>query len=143
MKPSVYTTNDAKAISEALEGEVMVINFETGSYYNLNATAAFLWEQLRAGRTIEQLTHELQSRFDVGADAAQAAVAQVVDFLKQESLIVETEVAGTAEAYTGAKTPFAAPIVDKYDDMQEMLLADPIHDVDEAGWPKLKPTAAK
>ena len=28
--------------------------------------------------------------------------------------------------------------MEKYDDMQELLLLDPIHEVDEAGWPVKK-----
>ena len=34
------------------------------------------------------------------------------------------------------------PVLEKYTDMQELLLLDPIHDVEEAGWPKAKPGAA-
>jgi hypothetical protein len=33
--------------------------------------------------------------------------------------------------------PFVAPVLDKYTDMQELLLLDPIHEVDASGWPKL------
>ena len=36
--------------------------------------------------------------------------------------------------------PLAAPVLNKYSDMQDLLLLDPIHDVDEeAGWPTNKP----
>ena len=30
---------------------------------------------------------------------------------------------------------FVAPQLHKYTDMQELLLLDPIHDVDQEGWP--------
>jgi hypothetical protein len=30
---------------------------------------------------------------------------------------------------------WAEPVLDKYTDMQELLLLDPIHEVDDAGWP--------
>ena len=33
------------------------------------------------------------------------------------------------------KLGFEAPILQKYTDMQDLLLLDPIHEVDEAGWP--------
>jgi hypothetical protein len=29
-------------------------------------------------------------------------------------------------------------LFEKYTDMESLLLADPIHEVDEQGWPKLK-----
>jgi hypothetical protein len=34
--------------------------------------------------------------------------------------------------------PFATPVLEKYTDMEAMLLVDPIHEVNEAGWPQLK-----
>ena len=34
-----------------------------------------------------------------------------------------------------AKKPYTAPAVQKYDDLEDLLLLDPIHEVDEAGWP--------
>ena len=33
------------------------------------------------------------------------------------------------------KTQFEFPIIEKFTDMQELLLLDPIHEVDEKGWP--------
>ena len=35
----------------------------------------------------------------------------------------------------GARAPFDVPVLIAYTDMQDLLLADPIHDYDETGWP--------
>jgi hypothetical protein len=45
------------------------------------------------------------------------------------------------EPLTAAAAITAAPVLEKYTDMQELLLLDPIHDVEEAGWPKARPAA--
>jgi hypothetical protein len=37
------------------------------------------------------------------------------------------------------KIEFKPPALNKYSDMQDLLLLDPIHDVDVAGWPTIKP----
>jgi len=37
-----------------------------------------------------------------------------------------------------ADAPFVLPVLERYTDMQELLLIDPIHDVDETGWPRRK-----
>ena len=34
--------------------------------------------------------------------------------------------------------PFDAPILKRYTDQQELLLLDPIHEVDDIGWPREK-----
>ena len=45
---------------------------------------------------------------------------------------------GEAAAPAGAPA-FVVPTLEKYTDMEALLLADPIHEVDEAaGWPKPK-----
>ncbi len=35
----------------------------------------------------------------------------------------------------GDRPAFEAPVLESYSDMQDLLLLDPIHDVDDAGWP--------
>jgi len=39
---------------------------------------------------------------------------------------------------SGTRQPFSAPVLNAYTDMEELLLLDPIHDVDQAGWPMPK-----
>jgi hypothetical protein len=60
--------------------------------------------------------------------------------LQQENLIVpvdgETAVDLQPSNNGHDKPSFTPPLLHKYSDMQELLLLDPIHDVDEAGWPK-------
>ena len=38
-----------------------------------------------------------------------------------------------------SKAVFNAPVLNKYTDMQDLLLLDPIHEVDATGWPSIKP----
>ncbi|HAR48554.1 MAG TPA: hypothetical protein DCR81_00210 [Smithella sp.] len=40
----------------------------------------------------------------------------------------------------GSKTVFNAPVLNKYTDMQDLLILDPIHEVDATGWPSTKPS---
>jgi hypothetical protein len=48
-----------------------------------------------------------------------------------------TEPPGSPTEPDGKRSPFEAPRLDRYDDMRDLLLADPIHDADTAGWPNL------
>ena len=67
---------------------------------------------------------------------------ELVAKLQDENLIV----AVTDEAITPAgviadlfkgntDATFEAPKLSKYTDMEQLLLLDPVHDVDETGWP--------
>ena len=52
------------------------------------------------------------------------------------SAAVPTGKAGPGEAASGA---YEKPVFQKYDDMQALLLIDPIHEVDDDGWPVANP----
>ena len=80
------------------------------------------------------------------ADDVGRGVQHLLAQLQQENLIVPVDVAGDidftklAPSHNGHEKPsFNPPSLNKYSDMQELLLLDPIHDVDEAGWPKPVP----
>jgi hypothetical protein len=47
---------------------------------------------------------------------------------------------GVPSGEPSPREPFAAPALNTFSDMQELLLLDPIHEVDEAGWPVARQT---
>lgn len=118
MTPTTYRVNTQKAIGEILEGEAIIINLQTGSYYSMNPAGSTLWDAI---------TREVPITLT-------PALTPFIEYLIAEDLISASEAAPVAEPITVE----GEPTIEKYDDMQEMLLADPIHDVDNAGWPQLK-----
>lgn len=113
-----YTINSQKTISETLDNETIIINLETGSYYSMNPAGTALWNAIATNTPI---------------DTTNLPVKTFLDALIEDSLVVEG-----AESNAAPFTVTEDPQLEKYTDMQEMLLADPIHDVDESGWPNLK-----
>ena len=60
--------------------------------------------------------------------------------LEEEALIVRSEdVMTQALSLEQPLQDYEPPQLMKYTDMQELILLDPIHDVDEKGWPHTKP----
>ena len=66
----------------------------------------------------------------------------VVDELQREGLVAETS-DGPAAAPTPLNDvegkPFATPRLEKYDDLRDLVLLDPVHQVDQTGWPAPAP----
>ena len=115
-----YEINPLRAISETLDNETIVINLENGSYYSMNRAGSAVWNALLEG---------------VPLPMTNPSVIDFLSLLEKEGLLTATD--GTAGA--GEELIIdEAPSFERYDDMQQMLLADPIHDVDERGWPVLK-----
>jgi hypothetical protein len=40
------------------------------------------------------------------------------------------------------RRPFDEPVLEKFEDMQDLILLDPVFEVDEAGWPSARQQTA-
>ncbi|MDA9121209.1 PqqD family protein [Flavobacteriales bacterium] len=137
-----YAIRNKQVINETLDNETIIINLESGVYYSLNPTATLIWKGIGAGLPFGLILSQLEKKYSDVADLQQLAEKFIL-FIELEQLIEKTEQAQMkleafeAELASDAN-PFSTPAITKYEDMQEMLLADPIHEVEEDGWPKLK-----
>ena len=116
---------------QSIDGEVVAINLATGAYYSLRNLAAAIWERIDAGRLPDAILAEVATLY--GEDA-RPAVEKFLDQLADEGLLVHGR---HAASITPAPLPatFGPPVFEKFTDMQDLLLLDPIHEVDEIGWP--------
>lgn len=134
----LYRVNAPEAIEERFEAEVIVVNLEIGTYFSLRETAADAWVRLVAGQSPEQIHKAWEGQFS-GETTMRGDLERFIGELEAERLIR----VGVSEKAT-VLTPiplsaYAVPTLDKYTDMQDLLLLDPVHDVDETGWPAARP----
>lgn len=124
--------NQPKVSHQCIDGEVVVINLENGSYYSLLDLAARLWELVAAGWSRTELLELVGATY--ADENAIAATSAFLDELVREGLVsdVPTE---KLPAEVALPATFAAPLLETFTDLQELLMLDPIHDVDAAGWP--------
>ena len=135
--------NSPHVVHQTIDGEVVVINLESGSYYSLNDVAAEVWALLESGSALGEIAETLGSRYDASADAIARALEAFVTDLHAERLLVPTIGAAVSLPSNGAtaggtRRSFTPPLLEKYTDMQDLLLVDPIHEVDDLGWPGTK-----
>ena len=72
--------------TEIDEGEVALLHLGTKTYFSLNLTGARIWQHLKRGLTLEEMSQRLQEEFDVDAARAQQSVRQLVDELVRHQL---------------------------------------------------------
>jgi hypothetical protein len=127
-------------VHETVDGEVIAIDLANGSYYSLAGSGPAIWELLSGGVSEAEIVAGLEARFDAGNSDIAAAVSALLSQLQENSLIVASnEAAGVdASAVVNAdeKSVFEAPRLERYNDMKDYFLLDPIHEVDTAGWPR-------
>src|SRR5262245_59070734 len=87
MEGDTYCVNEPSVISEVIDGETIVLNFESGHYYSVNPTASEIWTLLCAGNPVAQATAWVARRFAVDASAIETEVAAFVRRLEEEQLI--------------------------------------------------------
>jgi hypothetical protein len=126
---------------ETIEGEVIVIDLTTGSYYSLRDASAEIWREIEAGAHEDQIGAAVESRYDGPREEILAAVGRLIDELAAEGLIEpdgasgDAHVAAAAPPTTNGRLPFQAPVLEKHSDMQDLILLDPVHEVGPRGWP--------
>ena len=139
-----FKVNAGPIVFENYESESLAINLDTGTYYSLAGPASVLWTMLSRGRSSAGITEYFAAAHDGDRELIAASVRRFLERLEAEQLIVE-DPGASAGADAGApasppaeRTPFEDFEMRVYTDMQDLLLLDPIHDTDEAGWPSVR-----
>lgn len=130
------------AIYEAFDEEIVAVNLETGNYFSITGTGPQIWIDLVDGYSIPEIVHRIRERHIGDAGEIGVLVDAFAGELVKCDLLAPSDSAGPRSAPpippVSQKTPFSAPTIDSYDDMRDLLMLDPIHDVDDTGWPSPK-----
>lgn len=146
MRELVYQINTPQVIREFFDDEAVIINLELGIYYSLDAVGGFIWGLIEQRASNIQIVEKISQVFNNPVDNIKKDILEFIDQLVTEELIcinnnnhlTPIEDNMLAINNNGKELIYSKPILNKYTDMQELLLLDPIHEVDEAGWPNVK-----
>lgn len=131
-----YSTNIPKAASELFDGELVIAHYGSGLYYSVSESGALIWQGLRHGFADTEVAEWLSAHFKYQGDMG-GIVSSFIERLREEGLLIPV-----TNAEPGASLPllngaaFEVPKLERFDDLQDLLLADPVHDVDSTGWPR-------
>jgi hypothetical protein len=114
-------------LEEVFENEAVIINIASGYYYSLNEAATEIWQLFTEPRGSAQLAELLspgQSKF--------------VERLREHDLLVASDAPPVALA--AAPVASAPPVLERFDEMADLLQFDPVHDIDldGDGWPVVR-----
>lgn len=145
--PTMFRINTPKITHQTIDGETIIIDFESGAYYSTDGAGAVIWELIAHMASVDEINQTLARHYaQTDPTAIKSHLEQFIAELERESLIVPVDPANTRTEKSATAQPpagygggvFEAPTIFKYTDMQDLLLLDPIHDVDEQGWPMKK-----
>ena len=120
--------NAERAAGDVIDGEAIIINLETGVYYSMQGIGGDVWSMIAAQRSFGSMLDEIVATYDVTADDARRDLEAVVGELIEEGLV-----RFSGNSRTGVSVPhsqpvkkaYAAPRLQVYRDMQDLLALDP------------------
>ncbi len=139
-----YQINQPDVIYEKFDKEYVVVNLKNGSYYALKGTSAHIWRELVNGASRDEILTALQSEYAADESIIVSAVETFLMELENETLVTRQSKTLTLNTHSTPtsnppRVPFTPPVLEKFTDMREVLQLDPIHQVDDSGWPAHKP----
>lgn len=135
--------NTPNVVHETIDGEAILLDLNTGNYFSLDGVGAVVWDFIdKHGNWMKAL--EIMKSANAGQEeSVTEIVTNFVEQLCAEKLLVpldgesRDDISPEIALQLAAVAPnFASLRVNKYSDMQDLLLLDPIHEVDEKGWPE-------
>ena len=133
-----FEINSPAVAGEILDGEAIILHLPRGHYFSSEGSGAVIWAGVERRMTVLDIATALVDRFGVAADDARAAVELFLEELIRQELIRPSSGSNAgpepSDPLPGAGA-YSAPRLEIYTDMQNLLLLDPIHDVDATGWP--------
>ena len=135
-----YRINHSQVINETIDGEAIMINLATGNYYSLDSIGGEVWELLEQSLAVQQIVRELGRRYEASEETIRDAVEGLLEQLSREELILRDDSSSASPSVVplspaAERLPFKPPTLQKFTDMQDLILLDPVHEVDSRGWP--------
>lgn len=145
-----FKYRDSQIVYEFFDDEVILIDLNNGKYYHLNGVGLIILKGIEQQKSLLEIIQLIFQNFINCPPDLQQVVTNFLEELQRESLIVvntealdngkNTEVSQN-DPSSESLSVFELPSLKKYTDMQDLLLLDPIHDVDDAGWPVRLPSS--
>lgn len=131
-----YALNDEKMFADITDGIAIIINSETGIYYGMNGTGTMVYENLANGADSNEILSALKNIQGAPYDIEEKFNLFIKKMLEYELLIETPSNSGSVNFDENIiKEDNFVFDIQEYNDAQELLLADPIHEVkEETGW---------
>lgn len=134
-----FTSPLPNIVFEESDREVVVVDLVSGVYYFLTGSGAYVWLALQSGLTASACSAAISAQHP-DAGTVEPGIIDFVEELLERGLLQVAD--GPVERGTPLPSAidfirgsYRAPSLESFADLQDILLLDPVHDVDPAGWP--------
>lgn len=134
----MYKLNDSKMFADVTNNIAIIINSGTGFYYGINNCGSIIFQAIIDGYSKQAISDALKKFENFPKDIDQKLDIFINELLQKEIIIEDTDSKSLQPLNIDEnviKQDKFEMILSQYTDAQDLLIADPIHDVDEeVGW---------
>jgi hypothetical protein len=123
-----------RLIADVFDEDVIIANLDTGTYYSLSGVAAQILGALPF-QDSSKVFNEIASKFQENSIEIVIELNECFKNMQDEEVIIIVDSEGKSKKVT-LKEPlkYIKSEFLTYTDLQELLLLDPIHEIDEDEW---------
>jgi hypothetical protein len=135
---TTLTIRQENVVHETVDDEVVIVDLANGVYFSTDSVGAIVWGHLAAGTNLQQLSDWARATFPTQPDAPDE-VSMFVRQVHAHNLLIESTTNANGSLPTGEPSTYETPTLHAFNDMESLLLLDPIHDVEaDKGWPNVR-----
>jgi hypothetical protein len=138
---NIFRLKSPSVVARVIDGEAILIAFETGTYFSARGSGAAVVEGVLAATPVSRIVGAFTPTDSFPRAEITRRVLLFLQQLRDEGLVAADLPHGDApdeQAHASGGLSFEPPTLEKYRDLEDLLVLDPIHDVDAAGWPSTK-----
>jgi hypothetical protein len=131
----MYFADTGRFPHETIDGETVLIDSVKGRLFLLSGIGSWLWQRFIPGGIIDGVVAESIVRY---GEATEVPIRQFLQELVEEQMLRPGFPPSAPPAEIPADWPdaFEPPVIERYDDIADIMSMDPIHEVDPVkGWP--------
>jgi len=127
--PQFLKPNTADVAAKDVDGEAVLINLTNGMYYSMDQVGGYIWSLIEGGYDLDAIADMVAKRYEIEKSVANTDIEALVQQLLGENLVLY----GEGDTSSGpidvegapAPEPYAAPQLNKFDDMVDLFALDP------------------
>jgi hypothetical protein len=138
---AIFKFNTPRIASELIDGEYVIVDFDNGHYFNADQLSSWILFLLANGQAFSDVLENIKKKYPADSERVEKSLKNYLNDLIDSMILLEDDVQERTvledSNFFTLPPAFIEPVLNKYTDLEELLLLDPIHDISpETGWPK-------
>lgn len=127
-----YRLNEPDVVSEEFDGETVILDLVSGVYCSFRGSGDHVWRLLVEGASPAEVLGALEAAKSPFRDEVETFITGLIT----GGLLCRADDPPTPAGTPDASGIGEAPVLERFEDLAELIMSDPIHDSDaERGWP--------